>query len=245
MDRDWDGNVILFDAGTQEQRIERLRDMAASHFMEEVSSIAFADQGNFGTCQESRNDYDGFAFPNDFMGPVLWSSDLMIHCNVNQIEGGPLNGGHLDMLHQSPNCMGMAHQDDNAFFVADGANGHVVRYDFKRPHIPGGDDHSDGEVSRYPELTFSRVPDIPSHMQLVGNELYYVDTGTGTMRVGDVSTGRQVRILIPDNEPLALFNEMGDVEHRVFVSGLDLPSGLVVTDDTVFVSFPKQGDCSL
>ena len=87
VDRDWDGNVILFDAGTQEQRIERLRDMAASHFMEEVSSIAFADQGNFGTCQESRNDYDGFAFPNDFMGPVLWSSDLMIHCNVNQIEG--------------------------------------------------------------------------------------------------------------------------------------------------------------
>ena len=55
------------------------------------------------------------------------------------------------------------------------------------------------KVSRYPELTFSRVPDIPSHMQLVGNELYYVDTGTGTF-ASNVSTGRQVRILIPDNE---------------------------------------------
>ena len=91
----------------QEQRIERLRDMAASHFMEEVSSIAFADQGNFGTCQESRNDYDGFAFPND-LGARPLVVDLMIHCNVNQIEWGPLNGGHLDMLHQSPNCMGGA-----------------------------------------------------------------------------------------------------------------------------------------
>ena len=51
----------------------------------------------------------------------------------------------------------------------------------------GGDDHSDGEVSRYPELTFTRVPDIPAYA-IGGHELYYVDTGTGTVRVGDVST---------------------------------------------------------
>ena len=52
VDRDWDGNIVLFDAGTRGQRIDRMRDMAASHFMEEVSSVAFSNQGTFGTCQE-------------------------------------------------------------------------------------------------------------------------------------------------------------------------------------------------
>ena len=84
VDRDWDNGVVLFDAGTSGQRIDRMRDMAATHFMEEVSSLAFSDRGSFGTCQESRNGMDGFAFPNDFMGPVLWSTDLMIHCGVNR-----------------------------------------------------------------------------------------------------------------------------------------------------------------
>ena len=47
VDRDWDGNIILFDAGTDTQRVDRLRDMAASHFMDEVSSIAFSNQRSF------------------------------------------------------------------------------------------------------------------------------------------------------------------------------------------------------
>ena len=242
VDRDWDGNVVLFDAGTESQRIDRMRDMAASHFMEEVSSIAFSDRGSFGTCQESRNDFDGFAFPNDFMGPVLWSTDLRIHCTVNQREGGMLNGSHLDMLHQSPLCMGMAHQTSHAFFVADGANGHVVRYDFQQPHVPGGDDHSDGIVSRYPELTFTRIPDIPSHMVMMGNDLYYVDSGAGAVRVADVSTGAPAGRLFADNEPLELFNQIQGVTHRVLIDGLDTPSGLLIANERIFVSFPKTGE---
>ncbi|MGB0648366.1 MAG: hypothetical protein ACPGQS_14370, partial [Bradymonadia bacterium] len=243
VDRDWDGNIVLFDAGTAGQTIDRMRDVAASHFMEEVSSIAFSDRGSFGTCQESRNGMDGFAFPNDFMGPVLWSTDLMIHCSVNQTQvPGGLNGSHLDMLHQSPLCMGMAHQDSHAFFVADGHNGHIVRYDFQEPHVPGGDDHSDGRVSRYPELTFSRVADVPSHMQVEGNELYYVDTGAGMLKVADMSTGVVIGDLIPMNEPLELFNEIGDVTQRELITGLDTPSGLAMTTDHIFLSFPKTGD---
>lgn len=243
VDRDWDGNVVLFDAGTAEQQVDRVRDMAASHFMEEVSSLAFSDRGTFATCQESRNGMDGFAFPNDFMGPALWSTDLMIHGSVNQTqvpEG--LNGSHLDMLHQSPLCMGMAHQESHVFFVADGHNGHIVRYDFNDPHVPGGHDHSDGRVSRYQELTFSRVSDVPSHMKLVGNDLYYVDTGNGALKVADISTGGVGGSLIPLGEPLELFNRIIDVTQRELITGLDTPSGLAITEDHIFLSFPKTGD---
>jgi hypothetical protein len=243
VDRDWDGNIVLFDAGTDEQRIDRMRDMAASHFMEEVSSLAFSDRGSFGTCQESRNGMDGFAFPNNFMGPVLWSTDLMIHCSVNQTQQPQgLNGSHLDMLHQSPLCMGMAHQESHVFFVADGHNGHIVRYDFQEPHVPGGHDHSDGRVSRYEELTFNRVADIPSHMKVVGDELYYIDTGNGALKVADISTGGVGGSLLPLNEPLELFNRIVDVTQRELITGLDTPSGLAMTDEHIFVSFPKTGD---
>ncbi len=243
VDRDWDGNIVLFDAGTDEQRIDRMRDIAASHFMEEVSSLAFSDRGSFGTCQESRNGMDGFAFPNNFMGPVLWSTDLMIHCSVNQTQQPQgLNSSHLDMLHQSPLCMGMAHLENHVFFVADGHNGHIVRYDFQEPHVPGGHDHSDGRVSRYEELTFNRVADIPSHMKVVGDELYYVDTGNGALKVADISTGVVGGTLIPLNEPLELFNRIVDVTQRELITGLDTPSGLAMTDEHIFVSFPKTGD---
>ncbi len=243
VDRDWDGNVVLFDAGTRAQRIDRMRDMAASHFMEEVSSVAFSDIGTFGTCQESRNSMDGFSYANDFMGPVLWSRDLMIHCSVNQVENREgLNGSHLDMLHQSPMCMGMAHHRDNAFFVADGHNGHIVRYDFQEPHVPGGHDHSDGIVSRYPELVFNRVPDIPSHMQLEGNILYYVDTGSGALKIADITSGRVGGNLTPRNEPLQVFNRIVDVPQRELISGLDTPSGLALSETHIFLSFPKTGD---
>ena len=244
VDRDWDGNIILFEAGSDTQSIERLRDMAASHFMDEVSSVAFSNQQSFATCQESRNTMDGaMLFPDDFMGPVLWSSDLSIHCAVNQREVfGGLNGSHLDMLHQSPLCMGIAHRDAHIFFVADGTHGHIVRYDFQEPHIPGGDDHSDGRVSRYTELSFTRVPDIPSHMQVVGDELFYIDTGAGVLRVADLTTGAPGEDLIPENEPLELFNTIRGVRHRVLVEGLDTPSGLAVLDERIFISLPRSGE---
>ncbi len=243
VDRDWDGNIVLFEAGTRGQRIDRMRDMAASHFMEEVSSLSFSNQGTFGTCQESRNNMDGFSYPNDFMGPVLWSTDLMIHCSVNQEENAQgLNGSHLDMLHQSPLCMGMAHHDGNAFFVADGFNGHIVRYDFQEPHVPGGHDHSDGIVSRYPELSFKMVPDVPSHMQLEDNILYYVDSGNGALKMADIASGRVGGNLIARNEPLEVFNSIVNVAQAELITGLDTPSGLAMTDAHIFLSFPKTGD---
>jgi hypothetical protein len=138
--------------------------------------------------------------------------------------------------------MGIAHEDAHVFFVADGTNGHIVRYDFQEPHIPGGDDHSDGRVSRYPELSFTRVPDVPSHLQIVDDELFYVDTGAGVLRVADITTGAPAGDLVSENEPLELFNMIKGVRHQVLVEDLDTPSGLLVTDEHIFVSLPKSGE---
>src|SRR5262249_13195263 len=161
VNRGFNGVVILFDPGTEKQRAEKRRDVYADHFMDEVSSMSFGANNTFASCQESRNEMNPSA--PDFMGPTLWSGDLAIFAKVNQGSGG-LEGSHLDMLHDSPLCMGIAHESANIYWVFDGKNGHVARYDFQKDHGPGHTDHSDGIVRRYPEATLSRVADIPGHL---------------------------------------------------------------------------------
>src|SRR5688572_30860417 len=99
---------------------------------------------------------------------------------VNQTNPGPVtNGSHLDMLHQSPWCMGIAHWSGNVYFVFDGNNGHVVYYDFQADHGPGADDHSDGIVRRYLDAQVTRVPGVPGHLIVdkASSWLYVADTG--------------------------------------------------------------------
>src|SRR5262245_30354332 len=76
--------VVVWDAGTSDETTESFYDAYANHFLEEVSSIAFSNNGNWASCQESENTYDGFANPNYFMGPALWPGDLDIFAQVNQ-----------------------------------------------------------------------------------------------------------------------------------------------------------------
>ena len=154
--------------------------------MASVSSLAFGAGGRFATCQESMNDYDGLTargFPagmggNRFMGPSLFESDP--HRRVNSMgelcssaelhdatQLGPPNSKsecflrHIDMLHESPLCMGIAHDPEqfsscqggsatvqrNVFWSFDGygrldqtptagapRRGMLMRYDFERDH---------------------------------------------------------------------------------------------------------------
>lgn len=58
------------------------------------------------------------------------------------------NGSHLDMLHESPYCQGIASETLNRFWVVDGNLGDIVMYDFKADHGPGNNDHADGVVHR-------------------------------------------------------------------------------------------------
>lgn len=144
--------VVIFDRlGSPDQASQRREDIFAPHFMNNPSSLAFGDDGAFATCGESRDEWNAAAQPlDDFMGPTLWSSSLEIFANANQARGTGKEGSHIDMLHESPLCMGIEHEDKNVYWAADGLNGEIVRYDFQKDHGPGGTDHSDGIVRRFP-----------------------------------------------------------------------------------------------
>jgi DNA-binding beta-propeller fold protein YncE len=241
VNRAFNGTVMFTEPGTANQTVDKRVDTYSGHFMHQVSAIAFGDRTflggmTFATCQESNNR------GNDFMGPTLWPADLAVYARVNQ--RGPLLGSHIDMLHQSPLCMGIAHDQENVFWVTDGRNGHVVRYDFVADHGPGHDDHSDGIVRRYPEATFTRVQDVPGHVLLdkLTGWLYVADTGAGRVYRMDTRSGAQSRTLTPRNEPLAEFSEWRGATIEVLLTGLDEPSGLALSGSTLFVSLHGTGE---
>ena len=239
-----DSAVIIADAGGGDQTSEWRKDIYANHFMEEVSSLSFAPNEQFGTCQESRNTYDGAYRADNFMGPTLWPSSLEYFAEINQSPRSPLLGSHLDMLHQSPNCMGIAWDHDNAYWVFDGYNGHLVYYDYQTDHGYGGDDHSDGIVLRYKEVELTRVEDVPGHLALDADSgwLYIADTGTGRVLRVDIASGEQGDDLRARNEPLGVFAEWVDVTFETFVEGLGEPSGLALADGRLFVSDHASGE---
>lgn len=231
VNRETDGTVIYFDAGGTGQTSEDRRDVARSHFMDRVSSIAFGAANTFATCQESTNGGD------DFMGPVLWPADLAIYAQPPQPGSGSL-GTHLDMLHQSPNCMGIAWDEANRYWVFDGQNANLVYYDFGIDHGPGHDDHSDGIVRRFTEVVLTRVPSVTSDMVLdhATGILYIADTGTNRILWVDTNTGEAKGNLSQPLEPLAEYTEWTGVEHGVLVRDLSMPSGLALDGSRLFLS---------
>jgi DNA-binding beta-propeller fold protein YncE len=253
VNRATDSVTVIFEPGAAGQRTEEYADAFGYHFMEEVAALAFGEDtvvpdggtnSSFATCQESRNTYNGYSPPNDFMGPALWPGDLDVLAQVHQDDG--LLGSHLDMLHQTSYCMGIAHDSDNAYWVFDGQDGELMFYDFQEPHGHGEDDHSDGIVRHYPEVALTRVPDVPGHMQLdqTTGLLYIADTGAGRVLVVDTLTGGLADDLplFSNGEPLEEHSEMGSVQVRVLVEGLGQPSGLALHDGRLFVSDHQTGE---
>ena len=254
--------VVIFDApGTAEQTADEQIDSYANHFMETVSSLAWGVGSDdtdgeevFATCQESRNTYDGQGAPNDFMGPALWPGDRSIYAKKNQ-NSQTLLGSHLDMLHQSPQCMGIAHASGNAYWVFDGRNNGfsedpvvvgagLVYYDFQSDHGPGGDDHSDGIVRRYDEVELTRVKKIPGHMQVDKDTglLYIADTGAGRILEVDTNSGAVSGTFPFHLEYLEEFSKVTNVSQRNLVEGLDNPSGLVLDGETLFIGVNGTGE---
>jgi hypothetical protein len=207
--------------------------------MSQVSSIAMGANNTFATCQEN---------PQNFMGPALWPRDTLIYAAVNQTLPTPgqqhehhegVLGSHLDMLHESPDCMGIEHEKDNIYWVFDGAHGAIVRYDFQRDHGPGFDDHSDGIVRRYTDAKVTRVAGIPSHLVLDANTgmLYVADTGGRRVISLDIRSGHSAGAL-PKAEPsIAEHTEWTGADVKVLVSsGLQAPSGIALRNGVLFVS---------
>lgn len=237
----FNGTVMLTNPGSPQQGVDKRIDGFAGHFMSKVSSIVFGDKTfhggqTFATCQDSNNG------GNDFMGPTLWPADLEIYARVNQ--RGPLLGSHIDMQHQSPFCKGIAHDHDNVFWVSDGRNGHIVRYDFATDHGPGHDNHANGIVRRYPDATFKKVDDVPGHVLLdkATGWLYVADTGAGRVYRLDTKSGAFARTLVPRNEPLAEFSEWRGATVEVLLTGLTRPAGLAMTGSTLFISLNETGE---
>ncbi|MEY4169667.1 MAG: hypothetical protein RLZ94_740 [Actinomycetota bacterium] len=240
--REDDRTFILSDPATDDMAYERRKDAVAFHFMEETAALSFEgvegaspEYGNeFGSCGESENRYNDTSPANNFMGPVLWSADLDIF--AKQDPHGL--GSHLDMLHQSPLCVGIAWERDNVYWVFDGYHGALVRYDFQEDHDIGNDDHSDGIVYRLSEPTVTRVEDAPGHMAVdpASGMLYVADTGGGRVLRLDPQSGERGRSLRQGNEPLEDYAEWDGVDWSELIVDLDQPGGLAIADGVLYVA---------
>jgi hypothetical protein len=236
-----DASLTISNVGTTAQTILRRKDPFALHFMEETAAMSFSTGMKFGTCGESRNTYDDQEQANDFMGPALWSADPAIYAISNpdavDFVGFDL-GSHLDMMHETPLCMGIAWVSDNVYFVFEGLTGTIARYDFKSDHGPGFDDHSDGTVERFVDVDVARIADVPSHMVYdpTSELLYVADTGNNRIGVLDASTAFQESEFRGTE---TLVQESTGARWTEFVVGEDAdfqaPSGLALHDGVLYV----------
>ena len=231
-----EGEVALVKQATSDSPLMVLKkDGNAWHFMRRPTAIAFGDNGHLATCGEARTDnYEDEAV--DYAGPVLWSSDPAI---FGATPAPGQNGTHLDMLHESPFCMGIAFDHDNAYWVFNGQIGSLDHYDFHAPHVIGGEDHSDGELARYVTGQLSRVPEIPSHMQLDAEHraLFVADTGNARVVRLAVDTGT-VGPDVTTFDPITVHHAMLGAELDTLVppGKLTAPSGLALTSDALIVT---------
>jgi hypothetical protein len=218
-------------------QVQIKEDGNAWHFMRRPTSISFNDDDTFATCAEAlTSNYEDVDVP--YNGPVLWSADPTIF-GVTPSAASPTHSTHIDMLHETPYCMGIAHDHANVYWVFNGEAGSLDRYDFHKPHVPGGDDHSDGELERYVTGKLSRVPEVPSHLAFDSDSwlLYAADSGHGRIVALDTSTGKPGPNVVT-YDPIQTHYEMDDAKLSEVVrpGRLGVPSGLTLYAGVLFVT---------
>ncbi len=248
------GNMVIFyDAGKPTQTSEYRHDSHAQHFMIQPTALAMGspDSGYFATIGDALNNQGNQT--STFMGPVLWNSDTNKFARINQnnwVNGQPL-GSHLDMLHQSPNSMGIAFDTLNAYWVFDGStqvsggsHSCLYHYDFMTGHGYGGDDHSNGQILKYKEVKLKRVANLPSHMIVDKSTgwLYIVDNGNKRIIRVDTRSGELGNDLTAPNETLDQYAEMVGVKWETVDSGFSNLSGIAYFDDRLIVGNYGTGD---
>ncbi len=206
------------------------------HFMRRPNAIAWGDDLLFSSCGEALTDnYEGSDPP--YAGPVLWSADPAIF-GVKPEPGQ--NGTHIDMLHETPYCMGIAHESANAFWAFNGDAGSLDWVNFNRPHAVGGEDHSDGEVKRYVTGELLRVAEVPSHLayDTARNLVYVADTGHARVLSVDPSTARAGGKIPVYDEKLQSSGAMDGATLTELVPPglLTKPSGLALAEDVIYVT---------
>lgn len=239
VDRVRDAMFVITHPGT-DKAVKRRLDDISQHFLEEVVAISFDGNGTFGTCGDSRNAYGGMAQPNDFMGPVQWPSDLAAYP-----EKQSAHEQHWDMLHSTPNCAGIAAVGPDQFLCFNGLLGCIDWYDFHEPHVPGGDDHSDGEKRRYldPSIKLKRVAGVPSNLVYDWQQklLYIADSGNG--RIVRFSAEGATKSKLVASFPLdGKMHRMENFSMDVMVDdGLVMPTGLTLHEGTLYVADRGSG----
>ena len=240
-----DTMLVVYDPGTPQMTSKHLKDPDAVHFNHHQTNIAFCRTGAckapgalryFATCGENDGTQDR---QKGFTGPALWDSDPAVFAKPT--SNGL--GSHIDMLHDTTWCMGIAHERDNAYWVFDGNFGSLARYDFHSPHEPGGDDHSDGEIWQYAMGKVKRVPNVPSHLVYDTDSklLYAADTGNKRIVSLDISTATGGGSL-PTMEPTVPQQMDGATLKEVVAPGmLEAPSGLAMSDQLLFVTDNATG----
>jgi len=242
-----DSITIVHNTGLESQTSEIRLDVNRNHFLEEVSAISFGSyhpefDWQWGSAQESLNTYNEQGNPNYFMGPALWPSSLDHFAVENQNNEGGLLGSHIDMLHESPYGVGIAHDYDNVYWYNDGYYGELVRYDFMMDHDTGGHEHSDGVVQRYSEIQLNHSYGTPGHMVLNKETgiLYISDAGANrVIWVNTDDTTYQTEDIMSDSsrlETLAEYSSISGIEWGILDEGMSRPSGIAVEGDQLFVS---------
>lgn len=247
-----DGVVIVHDASSESRTTEHRVDVAADHFLAFPAAIAFGQEattfglpGTFATCGESRNTYGGTMKMNDFTGPALWSSDL----SVFAVKDPAGLGSHLDMLHNTPLCMGIAHERNNRYWVFGGLGNSIDLYDFGTDHGIGQDDHTNGEYFRYVAGQVKYVQGVPSHLAFRDDDgmVYVADTGNARVAILDPSAAVP-GVKVPTKEPMKTSVIMNGATLTDLIAAdsgmLERPSGLEIRGDYVYVSDNANGRIS-
>jgi DNA-binding beta-propeller fold protein YncE len=140
--------------------------------------------------------------------------------------------------------MGIAHESDNVYWAFNGDAGALDRYDFHEPHVPGGEDHADGEVWRYAEGELERVPEVPSHLvyDAASGKLYVADTGHGRVVVLDTTSGTANGEIVSYDGLATRASMSGAVLAELVPPGtVELPSGVALHGGVLFVSDHATG----
>lgn len=239
--------AILHNAPDETSRVIRIKkDSRASHFMWRTHAIAMGSNGTFATAQNGApGNFNPFY---QFMGPTLWSSDTAVFASRYQ-DDKQILASHLDMLHQSPMNLGIAHDHDNAYWVSDAYYKDITLYDFKDPHEVGGTDHRDGIIRRYADAHVSGGElGEPGHIALDKSSgyLYIVDPGANIVTRLNTKTGTFVRNLVapPESmENLAEYSEWkGALVDTVLADSLGEPVGIDINRNRLFVGDRASGN---
>lgn len=237
------GNTVIFtDAHSNSPSAQLVKDGNSWHFMALSSSLAFGENGNWATAQDI---LDANRSNNLFTGPTLWSSDLMVYGTVGNPPTFSKNGSYIDAVHQSPYGKGIAWESDNVYWIMDGYDGTLKRYDFKKLNNPGEVGDFDADVRIYSDFSFTRNSDLPAHIVMDddGKWLYGCDTeGKRVFRV-DITTGKFNKALTPlTAEPLDLYQEyLGLTEETVLDTALSQPVGIDIHGDRMIISDHQTG----